>query len=86
MDSTGFGTCVYRRWYDAKYGKEMKKATWLKAHAIVGTTTNIIASVKVTDSDGADSPQLADRAASDIANVIHSRMGQGQSEESAADS
>ena len=58
VDSTGFGTCVYRRWYDAKYGKEMKKATWLKAHAIVGTTTNIIASVKVTDSDGADSPQL----------------------------
>jgi len=35
-----------------------KQATWLKAHAIVGTTTNVIASVKVTDSEGADSPQL----------------------------
>jgi len=58
VDSTGFGTCVYRRWYDAKYGKQMKQATWLKAHAIVGTTTNVITSVKVTGSDGADSPQL----------------------------
>jgi hypothetical protein len=36
----------------------MKRATWLKAHAMVGTTTNIITSVKVTASDGADSPQL----------------------------
>jgi hypothetical protein len=58
VESTGFGTCVYRRWYDARYGKAMKQATWLKAHAIVGTTTNVIASVKVTDSEGADSPQL----------------------------
>jgi hypothetical protein len=26
VDSTGFGTCVYRRWYDEKYGRPMKKA------------------------------------------------------------
>jgi transposase len=58
VDSTGFSAAVYRRWFDAKYGKEMKKATWLKAHAMVGTTTNIITSVKVTGSDGADSPEL----------------------------
>ncbi len=49
VDSTGFSAAVYRRWFDAKYGKEMKKATWLKAHAMVGTTTNVITSVKVTD-------------------------------------
>jgi transposase len=58
VDSTGFSTAVYRRWFDAKYGKEMKKATWIKAHACVGTTTNVITSVKVTTSDGADSPEL----------------------------
>ena len=58
VDSTGFATCVYHRWYDEKYGKPMKKATWLKAHAIVGTMTGIITSVKVTASDGADCPQL----------------------------
>ena len=58
VDSTGFGTAVYHRWYDQKYGRQMKRATWLKAHAMVGTTTNVITSVKVTASDGADSPQL----------------------------
>jgi transposase len=58
VDSTGFGTCVYHRWYDEKYGRPMKKATWLKAHACVGTVTGIIASVKVTSSEGADCPQL----------------------------
>lgn len=58
VDSTGFGTCVYTRWYDEKYGKPMKKATWLKAHAIVGTVTGVVTSVKVTGSEGADSPQL----------------------------
>jgi hypothetical protein len=42
VDSTGFGTCVYHRWYDEKYGRPMKKATWLKAHSMVGTTTNVI--------------------------------------------
>jgi transposase len=58
IDSTGFGTSVYRRWYDTKYGKEMSESVWLKAHAMVGTTTNIVTSVNVTDSSGADSPEL----------------------------
>jgi transposase len=57
-DSTGFGTSTYRRWYDAKYGREMTKAVWLKAHAMVGVTTNVVTSIRVTDETGADSPQL----------------------------
>ena len=58
VDSTGFGTCVYHRWIDEKYGKPCRRATWLKAHAMVGTATQIITSVKVTTSEGADCPQL----------------------------
>ncbi len=58
VDSTGFGTAICRRWYDQKYGREMKEHTWLKAHAMIGTSTNIITAVRVTDSSGADSPQL----------------------------
>lgn len=57
-DSTGFGTCVYRRWFDAKYGREMSEHTWLKAHAMIGTVTNVVTAVNVTGSDGADSPEL----------------------------
>jgi transposase len=58
VDSTGFGTSVYRRWYDAKYGKEMKEHAWLKAHAMVGTTTNVITAIRVTDGTAGDSPEL----------------------------
>jgi len=36
----------------------MSEATWLKAHAMVGVTTNIVTAIRVTDSSGADSPQL----------------------------
>lgn len=56
VDSTGFGTSVYRRWFDAKYGREMSEATWIKAHAMIGTTTNVVTAIAVTDSSGADSP------------------------------
>src|ERR1019366_2265174 len=58
VDSTGFGTCTYVRWIDEKYGKPMKRATWLKAHAMVGTSTQIITSVRVTASNANDCPEL----------------------------
>ena len=58
IDSTGFGTCVFRRWFDEKYGKERSEAKWLKAHAMVGTVTNVVTSISVTDSNGSDSPEL----------------------------
>lgn len=58
VDSTGFGTAVYKRWFDAKYGREMSEATWLKCHAMVGTTTNVVTAVHVTESTAHDSPEL----------------------------
>lgn len=58
VDSTGFSTSVFRRWYDAKYGRKMSEHTWIKAHAMVGVTTNIVTAVEVTDSSGADSPEF----------------------------
>jgi len=58
VDSTGFGTVTYRRWYDHKYGREMKEHGWVKAHAMIGTHTNVITAIRVTDSDANDSPEL----------------------------
>jgi transposase len=58
VDSTGFGTVTYRRWYDAKYGREMKEHGWIKAHAMVGTHTNVITAIRVTGSDANDCPEL----------------------------
>ena len=57
-DSTGFGTVGYRRWYDQKYGHELKEHGWVKAHAMVGTLTNVVTGVTVTDWKANDSPEL----------------------------
>ena len=59
-DSSGFSTSVYRRWFDAKYGKEMSMQEWVKAHAMSGITTNVVTAVVVTPGHDADAPQLPD--------------------------
>ena len=58
VDSSGFTTCTYVRWFDAKYGREMKQHQWLKAHLMVGVKTNVVTSVEVTDGSANDSPML----------------------------
>ena len=58
IDSTGFSTVVYERWFDAKWGKEKSKATYVKLHITVGVKTKTIAAVDVSGSDANDSPFL----------------------------
>lgn len=59
IDGTGFSTCNYVRWYDAKYGREMKTHTWLKAHLMCGVKTNVVTSAEVTEGSAHDSPEFA---------------------------
>jgi transposase len=58
LDSTGFATSTYARWFDHKYGREHSEQRWIKCHAMDGVTTNVITSVEVTESAANDSPQL----------------------------
>jgi len=58
VDGTGFATSTYARWFDHKYGEEKKIQRWVKAHAMVGTYTNIVTSVEVTDGFANDSPMF----------------------------
>jgi transposase len=58
VDSTGFGTVTYRRWFDHKYGREMREHGWVKAHAMVGTNTNVITAIRVTGGYENDCPEL----------------------------
>lgn len=58
VDSSGFSTCRYTRWFDEKWGGVKSKADWVKAHISVGVTTNVITAVEILDKDAADSPQL----------------------------
>jgi len=57
VDSTGFRTTCFTQYAEEKYSLG-RHHDWLKAHAIVGTKTNVIAGIEVTDSNGADSPQF----------------------------
>jgi transposase len=66
MDSTGFSTSTYSRWYDHKWGKEMRQHDWLKLHATTGVLTNVITPVEITHGHSHDTlafkPMLAKTA------------------------
>ncbi len=58
VDSSGFSTSTYERWFSHKYGREVSKAQWLKAHVMVGVRTNVVTSIEVTTIHGGDCPRL----------------------------
>ena len=58
VDSSGFSTSVYNRWFDHKWGKQRKEAKWVKAHLMCGVKTNIVTAVEVTETESADAPYL----------------------------
>src|SRR6185295_4327395 len=56
IDSSGFSTCRFYKWVDAKYGKNelMSKRDWVKVHLVCGVKTNIVTAVEITDRYAAD--------------------------------
>ena len=57
-DSSGFGTKTYVRWFDHKWGKEIREAQWVKAHAMCGVLTHIVTSAEVTAGQSSDATQM----------------------------
>ena len=58
VDSSGFSTCTYQRWFDHKWGKERTKQSWVKTHLMCGVKTHIVTSIEATTYESADSPHL----------------------------
>ncbi len=58
IDSTGFGTTNFQRWYSFKHGKEISSRRWVKAHFVTGVKSNIVTSVKITSEFDNDCPEL----------------------------
>jgi transposase len=58
IDSSGFSSSQFGRWFNYKYNEEKICRNWVKAHIMIGTKTNIVTSVELTKAHGADSPQL----------------------------
>ncbi len=55
-DGTGFSSSVYHRWFDHKWGREIKEAQWVKAHVMCGVQTNIVTAAEVSEGTAHDSP------------------------------
>jgi transposase len=60
IDSTGFSGCRYDRWYEHKWrnAQPLTKRVWVKAHAVIGVTTNVVTAAEVLDKDSHDSRSL----------------------------
>jgi transposase len=58
IDSSGFGTSKFERWYDEKYGVTRQRSLWIKLHMMCGVKTNVVTAVRILDKDSADSPQF----------------------------
>ncbi len=56
VDSSGFTATRYARWLNEKHGVSTpyRQREWIKAHLMVGTRTNIVTSIEVTDFKGGD--------------------------------
>jgi hypothetical protein len=58
VDSSGFGTSRFDRWFSFKYGKKIDSHIWIKAHLINGVKTHIITGIKITKKSDGDCPQF----------------------------
>jgi transposase len=48
VDSSGFGTYNYFRWFSVKHKKEVRSHDWLKVHLMCGVKTNIVTAVEIS--------------------------------------
>jgi transposase len=59
IDSSGFSSSKFIRWYDEKYGITRQKHAWVKVHLVCGVKTNVVTAVRILEKDSGDCPQLA---------------------------
>jgi transposase len=48
VDSSGFSTSRYVRWFNRKYGREVDNREWVKLHLMCGVNTKIVTAVDVS--------------------------------------
>jgi transposase len=56
VDSSGFSTTRFQRWFDVKYGGTEDWHEWIKMHITCGVTTHIVTSVELSTAMAHDSP------------------------------
>lgn len=58
VDSSGFATSRFVRWFDHKYGKPMQEYDWVKCSVMTGVKTNIVTAVEIDERYAADCPRF----------------------------
>ena len=58
VDSTGFTTSRFVRWFDHKYGVVRQEHDWVKCHMMCGVKTNVVTAVEIRDRDASDTKLL----------------------------
>jgi transposase len=48
VDSSGFSTCRYVRWFNKKYGREVDNREWVKMHLMCGVNTKVVTAVDIS--------------------------------------
>jgi transposase len=60
VDSTGFPTMQYGRWFNPRLGKDLDKRKFIKAHIMCGVKSNIITAVIIKTDRSHDSKYFLD--------------------------
>jgi transposase len=58
IDSSGFSSSKFERWYDHKYGVTRQRCVWVKVHICCGVKTNVVTAARILDKDTADITQF----------------------------
>jgi hypothetical protein len=48
VDSSGFSTCRYVRWFNKKYGRETDNREWVKVHLMCGVNSKVVTAVDIS--------------------------------------
>lgn len=60
VDSSGFSTSQFERWYDYKIQKDSDRRRFRKVHLTCGVKTNVVTAINITSAKFGDSPQFQD--------------------------
>jgi transposase len=58
VDSSGFSTTRFVRWFDVKYGNNEDWHEWIKMHLVCGVRTHIVTGVELSNARTHDAPYL----------------------------
>lgn len=72
VDSSGFSSCRFYQWVDAKYTNPqlVEKRDWVKVHICCGVKTNVVTAVQITDRWKNDSPYFKPLVEATAANFL----------------